>query len=105
MKGIRRYIDKIKPQVEKGGKFHKLHSTFEAFESFLFVPNKVTHIGSHIRDVMEMKRAMSVVVVASIPALLFGMYNVGYQHFLSFGEAAGFWQMFWYGFLKNTREK
>lgn len=100
MKGLRRYIDKIKPQFEKGGKLQKLHSTFEAFESFLFVPNKVTHIGSHIRDVMEMKRAMSVVVVATIPALLFGMYNVGYQHFLSFGEAAGFWQMFWYGFLK-----
>ncbi len=100
MKGLRRYIDKIKPQFEKGGKLQKLHSTFEAFESFLFVPKKVTHIGSHIRDVMDMKRAMVVVVIATIPALLFGMYNVGYQHFLSFGEAAGFWQMFWYGFLK-----
>ncbi len=100
MKGLRRYIDKIKPQFEKGGKLQKLHSTFEAFESFLFVPDKVTHIGSHIRDVMDMKRAMVVVVIATIPALLFGMYNVGYQHFLSFGEAAGFWQMFWYGFLK-----
>lgn len=100
MKSLRNFIDKIKPQFEKGGRFEKLQSTFEAFETFLFVPNRVTTSGSHIRDSIDMKRTMSVVVIALVPALLFGMYNVGYQHYLSHGETMGFWQVFWYGFLK-----
>ena len=62
--------------------------------------NKVTFKGSHIRDSIDMKRTMSVVVIALIPALLFGMWNVGYQHFLSLGEQADFWATFWFGFLK-----
>jgi Na+-transporting NADH:ubiquinone oxidoreductase subunit B len=100
MKAIRNYIDKIKPQFQKGGKFEKFESTFEAFETFLFVPDKVTFKGSHIRDAMDMKRMMIVVVVALIPALLFGMWNVGYQHFLSLGESTTLWESFWFGFLK-----
>ncbi|NOX46834.1 MAG: NADH:ubiquinone reductase (Na(+)-transporting) subunit B [Chlorobi bacterium] len=100
MKALRNYLDKIKPQFEKGGKLEKLHSTFEAFETFLFVPDKVTFKGSHIRDSFDMKRAMIVVVVALIPALLFGMWNTGYWHFKSLGETVGFWDMFFYGFLK-----
>lgn len=100
MKALRNYLDKIRPQFEKGGKLHKLYSTFEAFESFLFVPDKVTFKGSHIRDTLDMKRTMIVVVIATIPALLFGMWNTGYQHFLSLGETVGFWDQFWYGFLK-----
>jgi len=100
MKALRKYIDKIKPQFEKGGKFEKLHSTFEALESFLFVPDKVTFKGSHIRDALDMKRTMTVVIIAVIPALLFGMWNVGFQHFISVGETVGFWDQFWYGFLK-----
>ena len=101
MKALRNFIDKIKPHVEKGGKFEKLHSTFEAFETFLFVPDTVTTKGTHIRDVMDMKRTMIVVVMALMPALLFGMWNTGYQHFLSIGSTqAGFWEMFGHGFLK-----
>ncbi len=100
MKALRNYIDKIKPQFEKGGRFEKLHSTFDAFETFLFVPDTVTKRGSHIRDTLDMKRTMIVVVVATIPAMLFGMWNIGYQHFLSHGETVTFWQQFWYGFLK-----
>lgn len=100
MKSLRNFLDRIKPQFEKGGKFEKLQSTFDAFETFLFVPNKVTQSGSHIRDAIDMKRTMSVVIIALMPALLFGMYNVGYQHYLSHGETMGFWQTFWYGFLK-----
>ena len=100
MKSLRRYLDNIKPHFENGGKFEKLHSTFEAFESFLFVPDKVTKRGSHIRDAMDMKRAMSVVVIATIPALLFGMWNVGCQHFLSIGQDADFWTNFWFGFIQ-----
>lgn len=100
MKVLRNYLDKIKPNFEKGGKYQKLQSTFDAFESFLFVPNKVTHKGAHIRDAMDMKRTMTVVVIAMLPALLFGMWNTGLQHFTSIGVNAGFWEMIWFGFLK-----
>jgi len=99
MKALRNFLDKIKPQVEKGGKFEKLHSTFEAFETFLFVSNRVTKIGSHIRDANDMKRTMIVVVLALIPAVLFGMWNVGYQHMLSIGaNDPDIWANLWYGF-------
>lgn len=100
MKGLRRFLDKIKPNFEKGGKFSKLHSTFEAFESFLFVPNKVTFAGSHIRDAVDLKRTMSIVVIALMPPMLFGMWNVGYQHFISNGMEMTIWQNFWFGFLQ-----
>ncbi|MDA3905313.1 MAG: NADH:ubiquinone reductase (Na(+)-transporting) subunit B [Bacteroidales bacterium] len=98
MKILRDYLDKIKPNVEKGGKFHYLHSTFEAFETFLFVPRTVTKKGSHIRDSIDLKRTMFMVVVALIPALLFGMWNVGYQHNLSIGVDASLISNFFYGF-------
>ena len=100
MKSLRKVVDKIKPNFERGGRFGYLHSTFEAFESFLFVPNKVTTRGSHIRDSIDMKRTMSIVVIAVIPALLFGIWNVGYLHFLSIGQDADFWQMVGHGVLK-----
>jgi len=100
MKALRNIIDNIKPQFEKGGKFSYLQSTFDAFETFLFVPNKTTKIGSHIRDHIDMKRTMSVVVIALIPALLFGMWNVGYQHNLSHGEVASLWDNFLFGLIK-----
>lgn len=100
MKAIRNIVDKIKPQFEKGGKFSYLHSTFDAFETFLFVPNKTTKLGSHIRDYIDMKRTMSFVVIAMIPTLLFGMWNVGYQHNLSYGETATLWENFLYGLGK-----
>ena len=101
MKRLRELIDKIKPNFEKGGKFAKLHSTFDAFETFLFVPNRVTRSGSHIRDCLDLKRVMIVVVIALMPALLFGMYNTGLQHFRAMGVAdASVWTCFWFGFLK-----
>jgi Na+-transporting NADH:ubiquinone oxidoreductase subunit B len=100
MKALREFIDKQKPHFEKGGRFEKLHSTFEAFETFLFVPNTVTHSGAHIRDAIDMKRTMIIVVLALIPPLLFGIWNVGYQHFLSNGMAPDFWPMVGFGLLK-----
>ncbi len=100
MKGLRRIIDNIKPKFEKGGSLHMFKSTFEGFETFLFVPNAVTQKGTHIRDSIDMKRAMALVVIALIPTLLFGMWNTGLQHFLSTGIEASFWESFWYGFLK-----
>lgn len=103
MKALRNFVDRVKPSFEKGGKLGFLHSTFDAFETFLFVPNTVTKKGTHIRDCIDMKRAMIVVVVALIPSLLFGMYNVGLQHFRAVGDIAlqaNIWQCFWFGFLK-----
>lgn len=100
MKALRKYIDKIKPHFEKGGKFEKLHSVFDGFETFLFVPDKVTKKGSHIRDAIDMKRTMATVVLAMIPALLFGIWNVGYQHFQSIGESPEFWTIVGYGLIK-----
>ncbi len=100
MKALREFVDKQKPHFEKGGRFEKLHSTFEAFETFLFVPNTVTHSGAHIRDAIDMKRTMIIVVLALIPPLLFGIWNVGYQHFLSNGMAPDFWPMVGFGLLK-----
>ncbi len=100
MKLLRKKLDKIKPHFQKGGRFEKLHSTFEAFETFLFVPDTVTARGAHIRDSIDLKRTMIIVVVAMIPPLLFGMWNTGYQHFLAFGIEAGFWETFLYGFFR-----
>lgn len=100
MNSLRKKIDKIKPYFTEGGRFGKLRSVFEGLESFLFVPNKVTFKGSHVRDNIDLKRTMTVVIIALIPALLFGAYNTGLQHFRSIGADAGTLQMFWFGFLK-----
>ena len=93
--GVRKFVDKIKPTFSEGGKLSFLHSTFEGFETFLFVPNTTTSKGSHIRDCIDMKRVMITVVVALLPALLFGMYNIGYQ-----AGIEGIWPAFWFGFLE-----
>ena len=99
MKALRNYLDKIKPNFEEGGKFHAFRSVFEGFESFLFVPNATSKTGAHIHDSIDSKRIMSIVVIALIPALLFGMYNVGYQHYQATQTAGSFIEMFGYGFL------
>ena len=88
MKALRKFLTKKKPLFQKGGKFAKLQSSFEAFETFLYVPNITSHSGTHIKDAIDLKRTMSVVVLALIPALMFGIYNTGYQHFLSLGQLA-----------------
>lgn len=100
MSALRNLVDKIKPTFTKGGKLGFLESTFDAFETFLFVPNTTTQKGAHIRDCNDMKRTMIMVVVALMPALLFGFYNTGYLHFLSQGVQPEFWASLWFGFLK-----
>lgn len=99
MKALRNYLDKIKPNFEEGGKLHAFRSVFDGFETFLFVPNSTSKSGTHIHDAIDSKRIMSIVVIALIPALLFGMYNVGYQHYALAGMEGTFWQLFGYGFL------
>lgn len=99
-KNIKNQLDKLKPQFSEGGKFSKLHSVYEGFESFLFTPDKTASCGVHIHDSIDSKRTMIIVVIALIPALLFGMYNIGYQRYLTIGQLdAGFWALFLYGFL------
>ena len=99
MKALRNYLDKIKPNFEEGGKLHAFRSVFDGFETFLFVPNTTAKTGTHIHDAIDSKRIMSMVVIALIPALLFGMYNVGYQHFKAAGIEGSFCELFVYGFL------
>ena len=100
MNGLRNFVDKIKPTFEKGGKLGFLHSTFDAFETFLFVPNTVTRSGAHVRDCVDLKRVMIMVVLALVPAMLFGIWNTGYQHSLAFGLEWGFWDIVLYGLIK-----
>ena len=96
---LRKFLDKIKPNFEEGGKFHWLNSTYDAFETFLYVPNKTSKSGEHIHDARDSKRTMVIVILALIPALLMGMYNVGYQHYLAINVQAGFLGTFLYGLL------
>ncbi len=93
--------DQNKPGLfEKGGKLYWLHSTIDAFDTFLRVPGTVTARGAHVRDGIDLKRVMIMVVIALVPAALFGMYNVGYQTAVATGASWGFWKMFFYGLLK-----
>ena len=101
MSALRNYLNKIKPNFEKDGKLHAFHSLFDGFETFLYVPNKTAKNGVHIHDAIDSKRLMSMVVLALMPALLFGMYNVGYQNYLAAGTLAdaSFLSIFLFGFL------
>ena len=100
MNALRKQIDKIKPAFTKGGRFSALESVFDGFETFLFVPNTTSkRRGAHVHDAIDSKRTMSVVIFALLPALLFGMYNVGLQHNIAVGVEASFWSTFFYGFL------
>lgn len=100
MNALRKQIDKIKPAFTKGGRFSTLESVFDGFETFLFVPNTTSkRRGAHVHDAIDSKRTMSVVIFALLPALLFGMYNVGLQHNIAVGVEASFWSTFFYGFL------
>lgn len=85
---------------EKGGKLYWLHSTVDAFETFLHVPGTVSLKGSHVHDAVDLKRIMILAVIAAGPAALFGMWNVGFQHFLALGVDANVWQEFWFGLWK-----
>ncbi len=100
MKELRNFVDKVKPTFSKGGKLSFLESTFDGFETFLFVPNTTAQRGAHIRDCNDSKRTMIMVVLALVPALLFGIYNTGLQHFLMLGQDASIWECAWYGVLR-----
>lgn len=99
MKGLKKKIDSIKPQFEKGGRFSKLHSVFDGFYTFLYTPNETSRSGVHIHDSNDSKRTMITVVIALLPCCLFGMWNIGLQHFMATGNPSReFFSLFFYGF-------
>jgi Na+-transporting NADH:ubiquinone oxidoreductase subunit B len=101
VKTLKNLLDSVKPTFSEGGKLSALHAVFEGFEAFLFVPDKTSKSGVHIHDSIDTKRVLFWVILALIPALLFGMYNAGYQHYMAIGELSktDFFQVFGWGFL------
>ena len=100
MNFIRKNLDKIKKPFEKGGRLEKFYPAFDAFETFLFVPNHTTKSGAHIRDAVDLKRTMVTVIIALIPALIYGIYNTGYQYFIQSGLDFTFLDAFLHGSYK-----
>ncbi len=101
MQFLRNTVDKLKKPFLKGGKLERYEKGFQAIETFLFVPNHTTKHGAHVRDGIDLKRTMMIVVIALVPALLFGMYNIGYQHFSQVeGSDLSLIHLFGYGFWK-----
>ena len=102
MKWLYNIVEKLRPTFSEGGKLHAFHSLFDGFDTFLFTPNTTSkRVGAQIHDASDSKRTMIIVVLALVPALLFGMYNIGYQHFLATGEIVlgGLtWGLFWKAF-------
>ena len=88
MSAIRNLFNKMRPSFEEGGKLHAFRSVFDGFETFALVPNDTAKSGVNIHDAIDSKRIMSMVVIALMPAMLFGMYNVGYQNYLAAGTLA-----------------
>jgi Na+-transporting NADH:ubiquinone oxidoreductase subunit B len=85
MKLFKNILDTVKPHFVDGGKLEKFYPAYDAFETFLFVPDHTSHTGAHMRDAIDLKRTMVTVILALLPALLFGIWNVGYQHYLAIG--------------------
>ena len=107
MKLMHNILKKIKPHFEKEGPLNALYPAYDAFETFLFVPNHTTQSGTHIRDSVDLKRTMVIVIIALLPCLFFGMWNTGYQYHLQLAntglqaiENYNFWDHFLFGFWK-----
>jgi Na+-transporting NADH:ubiquinone oxidoreductase subunit B len=102
LKPIRKLLDKVKPNFEEGGKLHKFYPAFDAFETFLFVPNHTAPAkGAQIRDAIDLKRTMILVVISMVPCLLFGIWNTGFQHYKAIGlPNTAFWDMVLFGAFK-----
>ncbi len=97
---LNKFIDRLRPQFEEGGKYHAFHSVFDGFATFLYTPRTTATSGVHIHDSIDSKRVMIIVVLSLLPCLLFGMYNTGYQNYLGSGASSmPFWSLMAYGFL------
>lgn len=93
MKFLRKIFDNAHAKLNKSEKTKKFFPLVDAIETLMFTPNHVTKNGTHVRDSIDLKRTMMIVIIALIPCLLFGIYNTGYQHFLLTGEAVSFWEI------------
>jgi Na+-transporting NADH:ubiquinone oxidoreductase subunit B len=100
MKFFKHLLDTVKPHFLKGGKLENMYPAYDAFETFLFVPDHTTHSGSHIRDAIDLKRTMAFVVVSLIPCIIFGMWNLGDQYFNAISENTDFLKNLIFGFWK-----
>ena len=100
MKLFKNILEGIKPNFEKGGKLEKLYPVYDGFATFLFVPGHTTHTGAHVRAGLDLKRTMVTVILAMVPALLFGMWNAGNLHYNALGETVAFMDKFLWGAMK-----
>lgn len=103
MNALKKMIHNLRPNFQEGGKLEKLHWVYDGFETFLFTPDHATQRGAHVRDAIDLKRTMFMVILALVPCMLFGMWNVGHQHYLMLGEFTepmdGLWEKFWFGLV------
>lgn len=95
---IKKFFDAIRPHFEPGGKLQSLRSVYDGMETFALVPNATSKSGVSVHDSIDSKRIMSFVVIALIPAMLMGMFNIGYQNYTHANVEASFFTMFLYGF-------
>ena len=100
MKLFKNILNSVKPHFEAGGKLEKLYPAYDAFETFLFVPDHTTHKGTHIKDAIDLKRTMAFVVLAMLPCILFGMWNIGDQYYRALNVEATFFENLIFGFWK-----
>ena len=100
MKLFKNILSSVKPHFESGGKLEKLYPAYDAFETFLFVPDHTTHKGTHIKDAIDLKRTMAFVVLAMLPCILFGMWNIGDQYYRALNVEATFFENLIFGFWK-----
>ena len=101
MKLFKNLLGSVKPHFESGGKLEKLYPAYDAFETFLFVPDHTTSSGTHIKDAIDLKRTMAFVVLAMLPCILFGMWNLGFQHHLGLNSLLPVDQQVNYSFFEN----
>ena len=100
MNFLRKTLDELKKPFEKGQKLEKFAPAINAFDTFLFVPNHTTQKGAHIRDAVDLKRTMVTVIIALLPALIYGIYNTGYQYYAQTGVSFTFLEAFMHGAWK-----
>ena len=100
MKLFKNILSSVKPHFLEGGKLEKMYPAYDAFETFLFVPDHTTQSGSHIRDAVDLKRTMAFVILSLIPCIIFGMWNIGEQYFIAKGIQSTFLESLSFGFWK-----
>ena len=100
MKLFKNILESVKPHFVEGGKLEKLYPAYDAFETFLFVPDHTTHAGTHIKDAIDLKRTMALVVLSMVPCILFGMWNLGDQYYKALNMDSTLFQNLTFGFWK-----